>query len=58
MVLLTEGLRGLRRLGARLIRWRVSWVWYALAIAVPLFVHFASISLNVALGASAPSLSC
>ena len=38
-------------LGARLIRWRVSWVWYALAIGVPLFVHFASISINVALWA-------
>ena len=56
VILLTEGPRGLRRWGARLIRWRVSWVWYAVAIAVPLFVHFASTSLNVALGASAPSL--
>ena len=57
VVLLTEGPRGLLNLGSRLIRWRVSWVWYALAIGVPLFVHFASISVNVALGASAPSLS-
>ena len=57
VVLITEGPRGLLTLGSRLIRWRVSWVWYALAIGVPLFVHFASISLNVALGASAPSLS-
>jgi membrane protease YdiL (CAAX protease family) len=57
VVLVTEGPRGLLTLGSRLIRWRVSWVWYALAIGVPLFVHFASISANVALGASAPSLS-
>ena len=57
VVLLTEGPRGLLTLGSRLIRWRVSWVWYALAIAVPLFVHSASISINVGLGASAPSLS-
>ncbi len=56
VVLLTEGPRGLLTLGSRLIRWRVSWVWYALAIGVPLFVHFASISVNAALGASAPSL--
>jgi membrane protease YdiL (CAAX protease family) len=56
VVLLTEGPRGLVDLGSRLIRWRVSWVWYALAIGVPLFVHFASISVNAALGASAPSL--
>jgi len=57
VVLLTEGPRGLLNLGSRLIRWRVSWVWYAVAIGVPLFVRFASTSINVALGASAPSLS-
>ncbi len=57
VVAITEGRRGLLVVGARLIRWRVSWVWYALAIGVPLFVHFASVSFNVALGASAPSLS-
>jgi membrane protease YdiL (CAAX protease family) len=57
VVLLTEGPRGLLTLGSRLIRWRVSWVWYVVAIGVPLFVHFASTSINVALGASAPSLS-
>jgi uncharacterized protein len=57
VILLTEGPRGLLRLGSRLIRWRVSWIWYVVAIGVPLFVHFASTSINVALGASAPSLS-
>jgi hypothetical protein len=56
VVVLTDGPRGLLRLGARLVRWRVSWVWYALAIGVPLFAHVAAGSLNVALGASAPSL--
>jgi membrane protease YdiL (CAAX protease family) len=56
VILLTEGPRGLLVLGSRIIRWRVSWVWYAVAIAVPLFVHFASTSINVALGASMPSL--
>ncbi len=56
VVALTEGLPGLRRLGARVIRWRVSWVWYVLAVAVPLLVHLASVSVNVGLGASAPSL--
>jgi len=56
VALITEGPRGLLKLGARLVRWRVSWVWYALAIGVPLFVHFTSISINAALGASAPSL--
>ena len=43
VVSLTEGLAGLKAMGSRLIRWRVSWVWYALALAVPLGVKFASI---------------
>jgi membrane protease YdiL (CAAX protease family) len=57
VVTLSEGLPGLRRVGSRLIRWRVSWIWYALAIAVPLLVHLAAASMNVALGASPPSSS-
>jgi membrane protease YdiL (CAAX protease family) len=56
VVSLTEGLAGLKAMGARLIRWRVGWVWYALALAVPLFVTFASIGLNSALGAPAPAI--
>jgi uncharacterized protein len=56
VVTLTEGLGGLKALGARLIRWRVSWVWYALAIGVPLLVHLASAAINVGLGAAPPSL--
>ncbi|MEV5962999.1 CPBP family glutamic-type intramembrane protease [Kribbella sp. NPDC051952] len=54
VVLLTEGLAGLRSVGARLIRWRVSWIWYVVAIAVPLIVHFVTISVNVAMGAPSP----
>ena len=57
VVFLTEGLPGLRRVGARLIRWRVNWIWYVLAVAVPLAVHAASVSANVALGAPSPDLS-
>jgi membrane protease YdiL (CAAX protease family) len=56
VVTLTEGLSGLKALGARLIRWRVSWVWYALAIGVPLLAHLASAAINVGLGAPPPSL--
>jgi membrane protease YdiL (CAAX protease family) len=56
VVSITEGLAGLRALGARLIRWRVSWVWYALAVGVPLLVHLASAAINVGLGAPPPSL--
>lgn len=56
VIVVTEGMPGLRRLGARCIRWRVSWIWYVLAVAVPLSVHLMSISANMAVGASAPSL--
>jgi membrane protease YdiL (CAAX protease family) len=56
VVFMTEGLAGLKGMGTRLIRWRVSWVWYALALAVPLAVKFTSIALNSALGAPAPNI--
>ncbi|GLI02179.1 CPBP family glutamic-type intramembrane protease [Phytohabitans aurantiacus] len=49
-----DGLGGLRAIGARLIRWRVHWIWYALALAVPLSVHAATIGLNMAAGAPGP----
>jgi hypothetical protein len=53
---LTQGLSGLRALGSRMIRWRVRWYWYAVAIALPLGVVLLTAGLNVVLGASAPSL--
>jgi len=56
VVLIAEGLPGLARLGRRLIRWRVNWIWYAAAIGLPLVVHAVAISLNMAAGAPAPSL--
>jgi hypothetical protein len=56
VVFLTEGLPGLRRMGARLIRWRVSWVWYTLALAVPLGVKFTAIALTTSLGSPVPRI--
>jgi membrane protease YdiL (CAAX protease family) len=53
---LTQGWAGLRQLGSRMIRWRVRWYWYAVAIGLPLAVLVLTVGLNVALGASAPSL--
>ena len=53
---LTQGLAGLKELGLRMIRWRVRWYWYAVAIGLPLAVVGLTAALNVALGASAPSL--
>jgi membrane protease YdiL (CAAX protease family) len=53
---LSQGWAGLRQLGSRMIRWRVRWYWYAVALGLPLAVLVLTAGLNVALGASAPSL--
>jgi membrane protease YdiL (CAAX protease family) len=53
---ITQGLSGLKELGLRMIRWRVRWYWYVVAIALPLAVVGLTVGLNVALGASVPSL--
>jgi uncharacterized protein len=53
---ITQGWAGLRELGSRLIRWRVRWYWYAVAIGLPLAVHLAIVGLNVAAGAGVPSI--
>ena len=57
VISITQGLSGLRDLGSRMIRWRVGWIWWALAIGLPLAVHLLTVGLNVGLGAPAPSLS-
>ena len=56
VISLTQGVAGLKELGLRIIRWRVRWYWYALAIGMPLAVLWLTVGLNVALGASVPSL--
>jgi uncharacterized protein len=53
---ITQGLSGLRELGSRIIRWRVRWYWYVVAIGLPLGVHLVTAGLNVAAGAGVPSL--
>ena len=50
-----DGLAGLKAIGARLIRWRVNWIWYAVALGVPLLVNAATIGLSMATGAPAPA---
>ena len=50
-----DGVAGLKQIGARLIRWRVNWVWYALALGVPLAVNAATMVLTMATGAPAPA---
>ena len=54
---ISQGLSGLKELGLRMIRWRVRWYWYAVAIGLPLAVHLAIVGLNFAAGAGIPSLS-
>ena len=49
-----DGVAGLAQIGRRLIRWRVRWVWYALALGVPLAVNAATLGLTTATGAPAP----
>src|SRR6266498_5833005 len=53
---IAQGRAGLRALGASLLRWRVGWGWYALALGVPLAVALGATVLNTTLGAPAPAL--
>jgi membrane protease YdiL (CAAX protease family) len=53
---LTQGVAGLKELGLRMIRWRMGWIWYVVALGLPLAVTLLTVGLNVALGASSPSL--
>jgi uncharacterized protein len=55
VISVAEGLPGLAQLGRRLIRWRVNWIWYLAAIAVPLLVHGVAVALNAATNAPAPT---
>jgi uncharacterized protein len=53
---LTQGWAGLRELGSRMIRWRVGWRWYAVALGLPLAAAAVAGALIVALGAPVPAL--
>src|ERR687892_2927928 len=53
---LTQGVAGLKELGLRMIRWRVRGYWYVVALGLSLAVVLVTVVLNVALGASVPSL--
>lgn len=55
VVAATEGRPGLRRLASHALRWRVSWVWYAVALGVPAAVHVATVAGNALVGGPAPS---
>jgi membrane protease YdiL (CAAX protease family) len=52
---ITQGRAGLRAWAASLLKWRVGWHWYPVAIGIPLAVALGAAALNVVFGA--PSLS-
>lgn len=45
----------MRDLGRRVIKWRVGWIWYVAAVAIPVLAHVITIGVNRAMGAAAPS---
>src|SRR5215208_5742719 len=51
---LTQGLAGLKEFGLRIIRWRVRWYWYVVAIGLPLAIHLLTVVLNLAAGVDIP----
>jgi hypothetical protein len=46
-----DGRSGLRALRNRLLRWRVGWRWYAIALGLPLAVVLGATTVNVGFGA-------
>jgi uncharacterized protein len=57
VIAIAEGGPGFRQLGSRLIRWRVGWVWYVVALGLPVVLVLATGWGTSALGAPAPDLS-
>ncbi|MHA7302516.1 CPBP family intramembrane glutamic endopeptidase [Pseudarthrobacter sp. MDT1-22] len=56
VIALAEGRPGFLAWGRRLIRWRVGWVWYAVALLLPAVLVLVTGLTTMALGASAPGL--
>jgi uncharacterized protein len=50
VIAIAEGRPGFRDLGARIVRWRVAWYWYAVAIGFPLAVRFVTAMINIGPG--------
>ncbi len=57
VIAVADGRRGFRELGARLTRWRVGWVWYAVALGLPVLLVLVTGVVTWVLGAPAPDLS-
>jgi membrane protease YdiL (CAAX protease family) len=50
VIAVAEGKAGFKDLGSRVIRWRVPWYWYAVALGIPLAVKFAGLGINIGTG--------
>ncbi|WP_170121269.1 CPBP family intramembrane glutamic endopeptidase [Geodermatophilus tzadiensis] len=57
VIAVAEGRPGFRELGARLLRWRVGWVWYVVALGLPVVLVLVTGLLTDWLGAPAPDWS-
>jgi membrane protease YdiL (CAAX protease family) len=57
VIAVADGPRGFRELGSRLVRWRVGWVWYVVALGLPVLMVLATGLGTWLLGAPAPNLS-
>jgi membrane protease YdiL (CAAX protease family) len=57
VIAVADGRRGFLRLGSRLIRWRVSWVWYVVALGLPVLMVVVTGFVTSWLGAPTPDLS-
>ncbi|WP_166879949.1 type II CAAX endopeptidase family protein [Salinibacterium sp. ZJ450] len=56
VIALAEGRAGFTVWGRRLIRWRVGWIWYAIALLLPALMALVTGFTNIALGAEADGL--
>jgi uncharacterized protein len=57
VIAVADGRRGFRELGSRLIRWRVGWVWYLVALGLPVLMVLVTGVVTSWLGAPAPAFS-
>ena len=56
VVAVTERRPGMRRLATRMLRWRVGWRWYVIALGLPISVDLLASTINHAFGAPIPAV--
>jgi membrane protease YdiL (CAAX protease family) len=53
---IADGKEGLKTYLRRIIRWRIGWKWFAIALLLPLVLRFVALGLTVATGAAFPAV--